>query len=190
MPDLIGNQHGRQMPDDIEIGYSSLRLLRLVGLGVIMTLLSAGIAFNWFGSGRIDGFYVMIGYVGTGFFGLATLKAIWTLMTAKGPVVFISRDGICDLRIVNELMPWDQIQDISSYEYRRQKFVVLKISAALENQIFGAKAGKVRLLANRMLGVDGIAITASGLTVDGDALLKTCQACYSAAKPVYERAGA
>jgi hypothetical protein len=30
-----------QLPDDIEIGYSALRMLRLVGLGAIMTLLSA-----------------------------------------------------------------------------------------------------------------------------------------------------
>jgi hypothetical protein len=174
---------GAQIPDDIEIGYSSLRLLRLAGLGVVMTLLSAGIAFNWFGSSRIDGFYVLIGYLGVVFFGLATLKAIWTLMTATGPVVFISRDGICDLRIVNELMPWDQIEGISSYEYRRQKFVVLKISGALENQIFATRAAKARLLANRMLGVDGIAITASGLTVDADALLKACQSRYSDARP-------
>jgi hypothetical protein len=28
-----------QMPDDIEIGYSPLRMLRLVGMGAVMTLL-------------------------------------------------------------------------------------------------------------------------------------------------------
>jgi hypothetical protein len=177
-------------PDDIEIGYSSLGLLRLVGLGVLMTLLSASIAFNWYADKGIDGFLVVIGYAGVAFFGFATLKLIWTLITAKGPVVFISRYGIRDQRIVRELMPWDQIEDISSHEYRRQKFVVLKISPALENRIFATKAEKARLLANRMLGVDGIAITASGLTIDADTLLKTCQACYSDAKPVHQPAGA
>ena len=38
------------MPDDIEIGYSPLRMLRLVGMGAVMTLLSVSVAFNWFAS--------------------------------------------------------------------------------------------------------------------------------------------
>jgi hypothetical protein len=42
------------MPDDIEIGYSPLRMLRLVGMGAVMTLLSVSVAFNWFSSKRID----------------------------------------------------------------------------------------------------------------------------------------
>jgi hypothetical protein len=38
------------------------------------------------------------------------------------------------------------------------------------------------LLANRALGVDGVVISASGLTMDIETLLKTCVAYYSAVK--------
>jgi hypothetical protein len=171
-----------QLPDDIEIGYSALRVLRLAGLGVIMTLLSASIAFNWFAYKNIDGFHVVVGYAGVAFFGLATLKIVWTLITARGPVVFLSRYGIRDLRISNELILWGSVDDITSWEYRRQKFMVLKISAALEQQLFATKARQAMLLANRALGVDGVVIGASGLTVDFDTLLKTCMAYYGAVK--------
>jgi hypothetical protein len=171
-----------QLPDDIVIGYSDLRVLRLAGLGVIMTLLSASIAFNWFAYKNIDGFHVLIGYVGIAFFGLAALKIVWTLITARGPVVFVSRYGIRDLRVSNELILWGSVEDITGWEYRRQKCVVLRISPALEQQLFASKARQAMLLANRALGVDGVVISASGLTMDIDTLLKTCTAYYSAVK--------
>jgi hypothetical protein len=170
------------LPDDIEIGYSALRMLRLVGLAVIMTLLSASVAFNWFAYQKIDGFILLVAYAGVAFFGLGTLKIIWTLITAKGPVVFISRYGIRDLRISNELILWGSVENISCWEYRRQKCIVLKISPALEQQLFATGAKRAMLLANRAVGVDGIAISPSGLTTDFDALLKTCMAYYSAVK--------
>jgi hypothetical protein len=171
-----------QLPDDIEIGYSALRMLRLVGLAVIMTLVSASIAFNWFADKNLDGFMVAVGYAGVAFFGLATAKIIWKLITAKGPVVFINRCGIRDLRISNELILWGSVENITVWEYRRQKCIVLKISPALEGQLFASKAKQAMLLANRAVGVDGIAVAASGLTMDFDTLLKTCMAYYSAVK--------
>ena len=171
-----------QRPDDIEIGYSASRMLGLVGLAVIMTLLSASIAFNWFAYKNIDGFILVVAYAGVAFFGPGTLKIIWTLITAKGPIVAISRYGIRDLRISNELILWGSVEDITIWEYRRQKCIVLKISPALESQLFASKAKRAMLLANRAVGVDGIAISPSGLTMDFDALLKTCMAYYSAVK--------
>ena len=173
---------GDQRPDDIEIGYSGARMLGLVGLAVIMTLLCASIAFNWFAYQTIDGFILVVAYAGVAFFGLGTLKIIWTLITAKGPIVAISRYGIRDLRISNELILWGSVEDITIWEYRRQKCIVLKISPALESQLFASKAKRAMLLANRAVGVDGIAISPSGLTMDFDALLKTCMAYYSAVK--------
>jgi hypothetical protein len=171
-----------QRPDDIEIGYSGARMLGLVGLAVIMTLLCASIAFNWFAYQTIDGFILVVAYAGVAFFGLGTLKIIWTLITTKGPIVAISRYGIRDLRISNELILWGSVEDITIWEYRRQKCIVLKISPALESQLFASKAKRAMLLANRAVGVDGIAISPSGLTMDFDALLKTCMAYYSAVK--------
>jgi len=171
-----------QLPEGVEIGYSTLRMLRLVGLGVIMTLASVSIALNWYASKRIDIFYEVVGYAGTAFFGLATLVIIWRLLTARGPVVFISRQGIRDTRVVNDLIPWGLVEDIAAREYRRQKFVVLKISPVLEQQLFATKGKQTMMAASKALGFDGVSITPSGLTMDFDTLFDTCTAYYSAVK--------
>jgi hypothetical protein len=127
-----------QLPDDIEIGYSASRMLGLIGLAVIMTLLSASIAFNWFAYQNIDGFILVVAYAG--------------------------------------------VENITTWDYRRQKCIVLKISPALESQLFASKAKRAMLLANRAVGVDGVAISPSGLTMDFDALLKICMTYYAAVK--------
>jgi hypothetical protein len=169
-----------QMPDDIEIGYSSLRMLGLVAMAVIMTLLSASIAFNWFGENSIDSFYVLIAYLGIAFFGFGAVKFIWTLLTARGPVLFISRYGIRDMRIANELMLWDSVEAISTCEYRKQKFILLKVGPALEQRLFATRTKHALQHASKAMGFDGVTISAVGLATDFDTLLNTCMAYYSA----------
>jgi hypothetical protein len=168
------------MPDDIEIGYSSLRMLGLVAMAVIMTLLSVSIAFNWFGENSIDSFYVLIAYLGIAFFGFGTVKFIWTLLTARGPVLFISRYGIRDMRIANELILWDSVEAISACDYRKQKFILLKVGPALEQRLFATKMKQALQQASKAMGFDGVTISAGGLATDFDSLLSTCMAYYSA----------
>ena len=86
-------------PDEVEIGYSSPRMLPLVALAATMTLLSASIAFDWFGDGGLDRYHALAGYVGLIVFGAATCRLIWLLLAARGPVLLIGRYGIRDLRV-------------------------------------------------------------------------------------------
>ena len=123
-------------PDEVEIGYSSSRMLPLVALAATMTLLSASVAFDWFGDGGLDRYHALAGYVGLIVFGAATCRLIWLLLAARGPVLLIGRYGIRDLRVANEFILWDSIADVSTGEYRRRKFIVLKITPALEQQLF------------------------------------------------------
>jgi hypothetical protein len=174
----------KSMPDATEIGYSRSRMLRLIGIGAFMTLLSASIAFNWLPYGDLGANHLAVAYAGAVFFGLGTLKFVWTWFTAKGPVVFISRYGIRDIRVANQLIPWGSVESVSASEYHRQKFIVLKVPPPLERLLFASKAKQALLLASKAMGADGVTITASGLTVDFDALFDTCMAYYSAARPV------
>jgi hypothetical protein len=168
-----------ELPDDVEIGYSRFRLLPLIVMGVVMTLLSASFAFQWF---AYHGYYHLVaGYSGMLFFGLATAKLVWTIFAAKGPVVFVSRYGIRDLRVANEFILWDSVLNVSACQIRKQKFVVLALSPALEKRLFATRSGQAMLAANRALGVDGIAISASGLATEFDALLRSCAAHHNAA---------
>ena len=96
-----------ELPDDVEIGYCRSRLLPVIVTGAAMTLLSASIAFEWFPYQGLVGYHLVIGYAGIAFFGLATLKFVRTMFAVKGPVVFVSRYGIRDLRVANEFILWD-----------------------------------------------------------------------------------
>jgi hypothetical protein len=167
------------LPDDAEIGYCRSRLLPLIGLGAAMTLLSAVVGFGWLPD-EMDIAHRTIGDLGIALFGLATAKCAWTLLTVRGPVVLVSNYGIRDLRIANEFILWDCVTDVSACEHRGQQFVVLKITPALEQRLFCDGTAKALLAANRALGVDGIAISASGLATKFDALLQSCTAHYQA----------
>jgi hypothetical protein len=86
------------VPDELAIGYSTWRMLVLIGAGIIMTLLCGAIAFLIPIKGALQ---LVVGYAGVAFFGAATCAAVWKLLTANGPVLFINRTGICDLRIAD-----------------------------------------------------------------------------------------
>jgi hypothetical protein len=170
-----------ELPHDIEIGYSRSRCLPLIGVGVLMTLLSASIAFSWFPYRSIGSHYPVIGDLGIALFGLATAKLIWAMCAAKGPVLFVSRYGIRDLRVADEFILWDCIAQVSACEVRKQRFVVLTITPALEKRLFASSTGQALLRANRAFGLDGIAISVGGLATDFDELLSTCAAYHAAA---------
>jgi hypothetical protein len=169
-----------EMPDDVEFGYSSSRMLPLVALAAMMTLLSASSAFDWFGDKSISRYHAL-GYVGLGFFGIAICRLIWLLFVAQEPVLLIGRYGIRDLRVADDFILWDSVADVSTCEYRRRKYVALKITAALERQLITTKSRQAMLNANRAMGVDGIAISADGLTADFDTLIGACTTHHAAA---------
>ena len=66
-----------KLPDAIEIGYSRSRLLPLIGLGALMTLIGASIAFELLPYSGIGGHHGVIGAVGIAVFGLVTAKFVW-----------------------------------------------------------------------------------------------------------------
>jgi hypothetical protein len=169
-------------PDDVEIGCSSSRMLPLVALAATMTLLSASIGFDWFGYSGIGRYHALVGYAGLTVFGVATCRLVWLLSVGKRPVLMIGRYGIRGLSVANEFILWDSIASVSAREYRRRKFVALKITPALERQLFATKSREALWNANRAMGVDGIAIGSSGLTADFDTLREVCSACHAAAK--------
>jgi hypothetical protein len=164
---------------DIEIGYSSLRLLRLVGVGFLMTSASAAMAFNWYNSTNIGTFRTAVGYFGVAFFGLATCISIWLLISSRKPVVFIRRNGIRDTRISDELIEWRSVEKISIWQYRRQKLVMLKVTPLVAKRLVGSGLRRVLSLASKALGADGVTINTAALSMDAETLFDTCRR-YSA----------
>jgi hypothetical protein len=154
----------------LEIESSPTKLLVLVGIGVLMTATSAWVALL---PGKLSIVAMIVGYLGIAFFGLCAVVAVWRLLTARGPVITISPEGIRDTRLAAALIPWSVVTGISTWEFRRQKVMVLAISPGAEEQLGLSRMARWMRGANRALGADGLGITASGLKIDHDTLLRT-----------------
>jgi hypothetical protein len=170
------------LPDIIEIGYSWKRLLVLLAGGVALTACSAAIAFHLFPDMKVDAFYTAVGYFGLAFFGFAILKIGWLFLAARGPVLFIDRNGIRDLRVSQTTIPWDAVEQILIGAVSKQSFVTLKVTPAMERQLVADTRKKLMRAANHAVGVDGIVINPSGLQVDPETLFEVCNAYRAAAK--------
>ena len=92
----------------------------------------------------------------------------------------VDRNGIRDLRVSPDVIPWDAVEQIGISEVKKQKFVTLRVTPALEQQLVASAGRKLMKAANHALGVDGIVINPSGLQVDPPTLLEVCNA-YRAA---------
>ena len=159
------------VPDELAIGYSTWRLLELVGLGIIMTLLCGAIVFLIPVKSILQ---LVVGYAGVAFFGAATCTAVWKLLTANGPVLFVNRAGIRDLRIFDQWILWESVTDVRIAKTRSQKFVVLQVSPALEELLFATTLRKLIRAGNRAFSVDGVVISPTGLALNADALFDAC----------------
>jgi hypothetical protein len=119
-----------EMPDDVEIGYSSSRIKSLVALAATMTLLSASTTCDWFGHGGGGGYDALVVLIGLASFGVA-----------------------------NEFIGFDAIADGSTCEVRQRKFVALKMTPVLERRRFITRSVEAVLHANKVMGVERIGVS-------------------------------
>ncbi|MBR0746100.1 hypothetical protein JQ582_19395 [Bradyrhizobium japonicum] len=173
---------GQNLPN-ITIGYSRGRLLVSFGAGLLLTLLCAALAFTWQQGKNITTFEVAACYVGAVFFGLATFRMLWRLISARSPVVFISRVGIRDIRLGDETIAWSSVRKIQIWEQRLQKFVVLKLDPLVAGRFSGGALRRALSLMNKTLGADSVIVNAGGLTMDVKTLLEACRQYWGAGRP-------
>ena len=170
---------------NLAIGYSRARLLMLFGGSLLLTLLCTGLVFTWQDGKDVTKFLVAIGYVGAVFFGLAACRMLWRLLTARRPLVFISRVGIRDIRLADETIAWSAVRKIFLWEQRGQKFVVLKVDPLIAQRFSGGFATQALALLNKALGTDSVIVNAGGLTMDTETLLETCKNYWGAGRPAH-----
>ena len=168
---------------NLAIGYSRARLLMLFGGSLLLTLLCTGLVFTWQDGKDVTKFLVAIGYVGAVFFGLAACRMLWRLLTARRPLLFISRVGIRDARLADETIAWSAVRKIFPWEQRGQKFVVLKVDPLIAQRFSGGFATQALALLNKALGTDSVIVNAGGLTMNTETLLETCKQYWGAGRP-------
>jgi len=164
----------------IEIEASPGKMFGLAVLGLLATALSGVIALHILPNIPPGSFAEFIGYAGTVFFGAATATLLWRAFTMRGPVVTITREGIRDIRIAAELIPWSAINDIAIWGYRGQRAMVLAVDPAVESGLTLTRVARWTRSANRALGADGLCVFAQELNIGFDELLSTSLA-YSRA---------
>ncbi|OKO77815.1 hypothetical protein AC630_20380 [Bradyrhizobium sp. AS23.2] len=170
---------------NVAIGYSRVRLLKLLAAGLLLTLVCGALALNWHLGKNITTFQIAACYIGVALFGLATCKTLWTLISSREPVVFISRVGIRDTRIADETIAWKSVRDILIWQHRNQKIVVLKLDPLLAQRFAGGLLKRVLSLMNKALGADGVVVNAGGLTMEAETLFDTCKQYWTAGRLAY-----
>jgi len=170
---------------NLAIGYSLPRLFALVAAGLLLTLSCGALAFSWHYAKDITTFQIALSYFGVVFFGLATCKMLWTLISARQPVVFITRVGLRDTRIADDTISWRSVRDMSIFRYRSQRIVVLQLDPLLATRFEGGFLKRVLSLLNKPIGADGVLVNAGGLTMDGEALFETCKQYWTAGRLAY-----
>jgi hypothetical protein len=168
---------------NVTIGYSRGRLLALFGACLLLTLLGAGLAFTWQQGKGVTTFELAACYIGAVFFGLATCRMLWRLISARSPVVFISRVGIRDIRLADETIAWSAVRKIQIWDQRAQKCVVLKVDPLVAKRFAGGFL--TRALMSKALGADGVVVNAVGLSMDLETLLETCKQYWGAGRPAH-----
>ena len=159
----------------IEIESSPTKLLLLFGLCVLITGLGVAVAVPLIPDFRPGVFQQILCYAGAAFFALCTVIVAWRLATSRGPVVTITSDGIRDIRVAAEFIPWRAVRKIFTWEHAGAKMMILAIDPAVEHQLTLTKMAQWSRAPNRALGADGLYITAQGLKIDHQTLFDMSQ---------------
>jgi hypothetical protein len=125
-------------------------------------------------------FMRLVGWTGIVFFGLCTLIAAWRFIAQRGPVITISPDGIRDIRVAADVIPWRAVRHISTWSYERQSAMILAVDPAIEAGLSLSTIARWSRGANTALGANGLAVTAGGVKIGYDALLATSVAYWQA----------
>lgn len=150
--------------------HSRGKMLRLGAGALVLFLLSLVLALRLLPG---DEGYAPLGYGGAIFFGLCLVGWIWRFLTMKGPVVTIDARGIRDIRLAREVIPWAAVRGIKTWEYSRQKAMVLDVDPAVEPGLGLTRTARWTRGMNAAVGASGLSVTPHGLTVDYDTLLST-----------------
>ncbi|MEC9344195.1 MAG: STM3941 family protein [Pseudomonadota bacterium] len=157
-----------------EIEASPLKMAFLVVLGIGMTGVCLAIALGLIPDMPADTVMTYIAWFGAAFFGLALFAAIRNMLTMRGAVVTFSPEGIRDIRISKTTIPWSEVRDISTWSYRGQKMIVLKIDADTRKRLGLGLMARWAARINQMFGADGLSINPQGLKTSYRNLLRTC----------------
>ncbi|MGZ3408849.1 MAG: STM3941 family protein [Rhizomicrobium sp.] len=160
----------------LEFGYSIPKMLGLFAGGVALTAASAVIALGIISDTGWGPLAPILGDVGVIFFGLCTVICLWRLLTGRGPVVSMTPEGIRDIRVAKEVIPWRSIRKLSRYEILGNESLVLLVDEQTEHKLTLSRIAKSTRKANTALGADGLIVAQQGLNTNFQTLFDAATA--------------
>lgn len=164
----------------IEIQASTTRQLVLLAFGGMSFTLATLLTFDLIPSMRSDPAAASTGYFGMAFFGLCAAVAIWRLVAQRGAMVTISPQGLRDVRVAAETIPWSAIRSISTWQMQRQMVLMVVIEPETEQRLTLTRVARWMRTANRAHGADGFVVSAHGLRIGYPTLFYTCRDYWEA----------
>lgn len=167
----------------LEIADSRWKLAGLTALSILMNV--ASVFAIWAAITDIpNGGYVTVALAcgAALFFALTTVVIIRRLVQAGEPLITLTPEGIRDTRLSAALIPWRAVRGISTWTHYGQKVMVLDVDPSVIRQLPLNPLVRWTLGLNRLLGIDGLGISALGLTIGYEALLQAAIAYAEAAQ--------
>ena len=123
---------------------------------------------------------VVLGLVGTVFFGLCTIIVVIRIARMRAAVIVISPEGIWDQRVTEQPVSWRNVTEITVWTYLTGTFVQLALDIDTEKRLMKSLLARSLRLANKALGFSGLAISATGTEIDTDTLAALCDVYWKA----------
>jgi hypothetical protein len=100
---------------------------------------------------------LLMGVFGIIMFGSATIEAAGRLFGSRHPVLYLTRDGFKDIRIVSEWIPWSTILSLKDF---RGKGLFLDVDPQFVRKLQLGFVIRLARMANRLLGYRGLWLAA------------------------------
>ena len=146
--------------EEVKIKQSKGGQLFIVILSIIMTLASIFVIFIGINDDNI--FLIIVGIIGTLFFGLAFVLLVKSLISKKY-VLILNEEGFYDfssaLSTNDTLIPWDQVTGVELVQVTSEVFVALSLKDPELAKHARSKMGNMFARANKGLGYADVLVT-------------------------------
>lgn len=156
--------HSANEPDGLSLRYSRRKLVfyalggfAFAALAAVVTLMMVSEDNVWVG--LIGGLVPLFGVL---FFGAIGMVALARMLQDR-VIVRIGDDGIYDLRIARDVIPWSAIEAIRVQDMQGQRFIMLDLEPEAERRLALTPSASFFKPLNGRLGFPGLCVNAAGL---------------------------
>jgi hypothetical protein len=123
----------------------------------------------------------VVGVFGVLFFGFGAAR-VGQQVFQRGPVVEVSTEGVRDVRLSPQIIPWHVVRGVEQLVVQRQWFVVVLVEEGFENRYLSSGKRMLQQV-NRRIGFLGVNIAVTGLRVSADELQQVIVRYWQEAMP-------